>query len=297
MRLRRTVPGRLPAAAFLVGLMAMLSACASANNAALKQTSAEAGRSLAAGDFQRTIDLLETARAKDPKNRKVTASFARSVEEIWRSANSARAKRNFGQAAAAYRVLANNWARFSAISSMLTFGKADVQAGVKASRVGIIGLQVSQELGAGNYEKALAAGQAGLREFPGDESLMTGCAQVVAEIRSAGAKALTAGDYATAGRADGLLLAQLVTLEKLGLARDIDRNELASAIKTCSSNLTTRGLEEYRKGELEKAISIWQSLLVFEPENAEVRKAVETAKAQLGKLKSGESTGRRGTRP
>ena len=52
----------------------------------------------------------------------------------------------------------------------------------------------------------------------------------------------------------------------------------------CRESLTKAGLAEYRKGNLEKAIAVWESLLVFDPDNAEIKKAVETAKTQLNEI-------------
>jgi cytochrome c-type biogenesis protein CcmH/NrfG len=49
--------------------------------------------------------------------------------------------------------------------------------------------------------------------------------------------------------------------------------------------LTRKGLEEYRKGNLARAIAHWEGLLEFDPDNAEIRKAVETAVEQQKKLK------------
>ncbi|MCK7476805.1 MAG: tetratricopeptide repeat protein [Candidatus Moduliflexus flocculans] len=63
------------------------------------------------------------------------------------------------------------------------------------------------------------------------------------------------------------------------------RERLVEVINVCRQGLTNSGLAEYRKGNLEKAIEIWDSLLAFDPGNAEIKKAVETAKAQLEKLR------------
>jgi len=48
--------------------------------------------------------------------------------------------------------------------------------------------------------------------------------------------------------------------------------------------LTKAGLEEYRKGNLAKAIAVWEGLLSFDPNNVEIRKAVDTARIQLNEI-------------
>jgi hypothetical protein len=60
---------------------------------------------------------------------------------------------------------------------------------------------------------------------------------------------------------------------------------LKDGIKNSSSQLTKKGLEQYRKGNIAEAISTWEGILLFDPENLEIKKAIETAKIQLKKLK------------
>jgi cytochrome c-type biogenesis protein CcmH/NrfG len=43
---------------------------------------------------------------------------------------------------------------------------------------------------------------------------------------------------------------------------------------------------EYRKGNLKGAISVWESLLAFDPDNEQIKKAIETARAQLQQIKN-----------
>ena len=105
-------------------------------------------------------------------------------------------------------------------------------------------------------------------------------------------------DYALAGKVSGLLLRNIDSIEAVGgqaAGGGSTRRELEETIRACSSGLTNGGLVEYRKGNLESAIILWDELLGFDPGNAEIKKAVETAKAQLGKLKgSGRGSGRSG---
>jgi len=45
-----------------------------------------------------------------------------------------------------------------------------------------------------------------------------------------------------------------------------------------------RALDEYRKGNLAEAIRIWKSILEFDPNNADIIKAIDTATIQLKNL-------------
>jgi hypothetical protein len=55
-------------------------------------------------------------------------------------------------------------------------------------------------------------------------------------------------------------------------------------IENCRKILFENGLERYRSGNLPQAISIWRSILRFDPENPEVKKAVDTAILQSRNL-------------
>jgi tetratricopeptide (TPR) repeat protein len=240
----------------------------------------------ARGDHQSTLELLKKRYQDEPGDKNLLSDYVGAVEEIKKAADGSRDKGNYSQATGTYRLLLDSWAGFSWFEEKLPFRKADVQAGVKDCRVGLVGIQARQELGAGNYEKALTTYQAALHDYPGDKTLKDGYAGVAAALKAAGAKAFAAKDYAQAGKEYSLLLKYSAPPGGSGAATDSNRKEMDEAVKLCSSNLTKRGLAEYRKGNLDKAIAAWESLLVFDPDNVEIKKAVETARAQLGKLKS-----------
>ena len=81
-----------------------------------------------------------------------------------------------------------------------------------------------------------------------------------------------------------LLLENFPALEERQAAPPLTRAELAAGLALCRESLTKTGLSEYRNGNLAKAIAVWESLLVFDPDNAEIKKAVETAKTQLNEI-------------
>jgi tetratricopeptide (TPR) repeat protein len=152
------------------------------------------------------------------------------------------------------------------------------------------GQEARREMKAGRFTKAVGLYRASLKDQPGEKSARADYASAILEIKAAGDRALTRLDYATAGRIHVLLLNNLGSFEGLegigeAAAESLSKDRLVEAIKVCREGLTNSGLAEYRKGNLEKAIEIWDSLLVFDPGNAEIKKAVETAKAQLGKVK------------
>jgi tetratricopeptide (TPR) repeat protein len=61
---------------------------------------------------------------------------------------------------------------------------------------------------------------------------------------------------------------------------------LKGKLGSIASFLMEEGLRKYRAGMLEEAVSVWDSLLAFDPDHAQARKARETAETQLRNLKS-----------
>jgi hypothetical protein len=57
-------------------------------------------------------------------------------------------------------------------------------------------------------------------------------------------------------------------------------------MKTCQKSLFESGLERYRSGDLNDAISIWKNILVFDPDHRETKKALDMAMLQLKNLSS-----------
>lgn len=276
----RIIAGAL--AVFCLGF----AACVSANKAAVKQTSTDSGQALAAGDFGKALELQKQLSKNDPRNPKVLAGYVWTIEKAKKAADMYRGRGSFGPAGETYRILLDDWDGFSAFAEKLTFSRVDLETGMKDCRIALGGVQYRQELKAGRYDKALAVYQAALRDYPGDKTMRAAFAGAVDELEAVGRKALDGKSYALAGRIYVLLLRNSATFKGLETRATVSRESLAEKVELCRSGLTTSGLAEYRKGNLQKAIAAWDSLLVFDPENAEIKKAVETAKAQLGKLKS-----------
>jgi tetratricopeptide (TPR) repeat protein len=216
--------------------------------------------------------------------------YAATVEEIKRAADTARVKGDYAMAAGTYSILVGSWDEDKAVADALTFKKSDLEAGLGICRSAMRGQEARLEMKAGHFTKAVGLYLAALKDQPGEKSARADYAAAILEIKAAGDKALTGRDYATAGRIHSLLLNSVGSFEGFegigkAAAESLRKDRLVEAIKVCRQGLTNSGLAEYRKGNLEKAIEIWDSLLVFDPGNAEIKKAVETAKAQLGKVK------------
>jgi tetratricopeptide (TPR) repeat protein len=270
----------------------------SAHAAPMRQAPMDSAGSFAAGDYDRAIGFYQTLYEKDRANGKVVSGYAAMIEDVKRTADEARSTGRYEAAQSAYRALAANWEGYQALAPRLSFNKADLEASLKDCRLTASDLQFRQEIAAASYAKAIGAYQAVLKDYPADPSVKARYGNGIAELGEIGAKALAAKDFALAGRINGLLLKNFESFEKLtdtAIGSGLSREELEDAIRQCTATLVLDGLAEYQKGNVENAIDIWEGLLVFDPVNPEVRQAVETAKAQLSKIKgSGRGGGRSG---
>jgi tetratricopeptide (TPR) repeat protein len=277
------------------GLLA--GACASANRGALRQASGGPARSFAAGDYADAIAVHRGRHEKDPGSGAILASYLDAVEDVKRAGDGARGQGDFAAAEAAYRAVLAGWDGISAFAAKLSFARDEIEAGLRGCRIALCEHRFREELRAGNHAEALAAFEPGFREYPEDIILRTVYAKRVNDVRAAGAKALAAKDYTLAGRINRLLLESLAAIEALGGPAEktvMNTAELAGALQLCASGLANRGLVEYRRGNVEEAVAAWEGLLSFDPGNAEIKRAVETARAQLVQLKGSRASKGRG---
>ena len=285
-------------AALTVALV-VTTACASATKTALRQAATTSSSALSSGDCGKALDIYQKIYEKNRANGQVVSSYAALIKEVKAAGEAAEDQGRYLNAQTTYAVLAERWDGFSALERRLSFNKADLEARIKDCRLALCERQFRQEIEAGNHAKALAAYQTALKAYPLDAAVKKRYAKGVAELWSIAVRAQAAKDCSLAGRVAGLLRRVIEAFEVEGgkAGEGVPSREvLDDAIRQCSLELTNAGLAEYRKGNLESAIGFWDDLLAFEPGNAEIKKAVETARAQLGKLKSPGKPGSRNDR-
>lgn len=258
-----------------------LSACASADKNLAKETFAESQKSLAAGDYGKALDGFKEAAGANPRSRDLVANYIRTVEDIKQAADRARGRRDQARAAGIYRLLLDRFEDFAGFESKLTFSRVQVETALKSCRLALVDAQVRRAMRAGDPAKAAEAYQSALNDYPKDPDFTARCAATVRDIKALADKALGENDFAKAGRTGAILLKIHPMLVGLRPPLAFSEEDLKTSVAVCRDNLTKAGLEEYRKGNLAKAIAIWESLLAFDPDNAEIKKAVTTARTQL----------------
>lgn len=237
------------------------------------------------GNLPKAVDLLDEADLEKPDDKPLTSEYISTVEALKQSADRAFDQGDFTRSGKIYATLLKNFANFEPFASELSFTRNMIEAKLKNCRIGDADLKFKQNLQRGDFENALDSYLNLVRYYPDDSALSSTLTKASHDIKGVGDKALQEENHPLAGKIHSLLLRNYESLGKFLPKVDFSREDLEKLIDISRSALTKNGLAEYRKGNLVKTIAIWESLLEFDPENAEIKKAIETAKSQARKLK------------
>jgi tetratricopeptide (TPR) repeat protein len=137
---------------------------------------------------------------------------------------------------------------------------------------------------AGNFERALEAFAAALKENPSHPGASKDFPEALIALKNAGDEASRHGRLEEAGKS---LSASLRFLSHPALKGKLSfsRTDVRGSIDRVSSTLMEKGLMDYRKGNIEGAIVSWKSILAYDPAHEEAARSVRTATTQLENLK------------
>jgi tetratricopeptide (TPR) repeat protein len=263
----------------------VLSFCGAPGTPAVQPALEKSRQYYQAGEFEKALEACHSLYLQYPEASPVLREYVRTLEGIKRQADAALAARDYAPAEEAYSVLLDHFESYKNLRRSLTFTAADLGRLIRECRAGERELRVGQFLQAGDYENALGMQRSLSPTELRDPGLAAGFAKVMEEIKRQGDAAAARQDTAAAGKAYAALASHYPDASRLGLKLSFSREELAEGLRKCRIELTRRGLEQYRQGNLSEAISIWRSLLQFDPGNPEIRRAVDTAGEQLKELR------------
>ena len=244
-----------------------------------------AAQAVKAGNFAQALDIFQAAIKENPGDAELAAKYRGTVHEIKAIGDKAFDAKDFARAGGIYWILLDRYGDFGAFAATFAFKKIQLETALKECRMAAVDNPAAQALKAGSFAKAIDIFQAALKENPGDAELAAKYRGTVNDIKAAGDKALASKDFAQAGKVNAFLLRNYASFEGLKPPVVFSREALRDAVAACRESLTKTGLAEYRKGNLAKAIAVWEGLLSFDPDNAEIIKAVNTAKTQLNGIK------------
>ncbi len=144
--------------------------------------------------------------------------------------------------------------------------------------------QTKKYLATGDYQKTVDIYIAIHNKYPEDQTLLGHYVTTIEEIKINADIAYKDEDFVLAGKNYNVLLNNYSHFKGFAYLLSFDKKYLEASITECSKFLTNKGLEQYRKGNIVNAISIWKYILEFDPSNVEIKKAIDTASTQLKNL-------------
>ncbi len=237
-----------------------------------------------AGKFQRAIDLWKEIYQKYPQASNVRSRYIKTLESIKGRGDLAFETKDFSLADKIYEVLANNWVHFSDFSQSISFRKDFLEKKIEISRCLFTEEQVSFHLRTGEFRKAIDLCKEMYYKYPQDPRVRSDYIKTLESIKGSGDRAFEGSDFALAGSVYEIVLRNVSSMRRLNGSLSFSRESLTAKIEDCKKFLFENGLEQYRSGNLNQAISLWKSILAFDPENREIKRAVEMATFQFSNL-------------
>jgi tetratricopeptide (TPR) repeat protein len=145
--------------------------------------------------------------------------------------------------------------------------------------------QARQCVTKGEYQKAIDIYNAEYKSHPQRRKLVKEYVKSLEEIKNAANRAWDREDYATAGKTYYVLLKNYSDFKDFADLLSFDRAQLNSRLTNCKTILYKEGFQEYRKGNLSESIALWQDYLAIDPDNKDIKKALDTAKTQQQNLR------------
>jgi tetratricopeptide (TPR) repeat protein len=146
--------------------------------------------------------------------------------------------------------------------------------------------EASALLAKGDYQNALDLYKNKLHKHQTKKTLIDQYIKTIQTIQNAADKAFAIDDYSLAGKIYTILLHNYKYSRNLSRQLPVNRESLHERIQECRSQLFKKGLQQYRSGLLQDAISTWQSLIAFIPDDEDTKRAINTASAQLKRMQN-----------
>lgn len=141
-----------------------------------------------------------------------------------------------------------------------------------------------EQIELGQYQNAIDIYMTEYRSRPQDDVLGREYVKGLEDIMAVAEKAFSEHNLASSGRIYSLLLKNYPYFKDFAGKLSFKRADLDTRLAHCRKSLAAQGFQEYRQGNLSEAIAVWEDLLTIDPDNAEIKGAVKTAKLQQKNL-------------
>ncbi len=164
-------------------------------------------------------------------------------------------------------------------------GVQGAEDGKKTEIAGIMAT-AAEYVAKGDFKSALDLHNTAAEKHPGDEAFEKGYRETVEDIKKAADASFDQGDFVQAGKTYYLLLKSVPYSNGSAVAElSFTKKNLTERLDECRSTLSQQALVQYRSGNIDNAISVWKSILTFDPGNKSVKKFIDTASTQRKNLK------------
>jgi tetratricopeptide (TPR) repeat protein len=266
----------------------LLVSCALHKKEAFDQVIMQSQQQMVGGNYQKALDYYIVACEKDPDDKNLLENYLMTVKRIKQIGNMALEAEDFVLAEKIHSVLLKNYSHFRKFDKSLPFTKKSLNNTLRDCKISLSERQSRRYLDRRDFEKAINSYVSYYKEYPNDPVLLTNLTNIILDMKFLADIAISKEDFLSAGKIYYALLKNYKYFNKLYNSLTLPREFLDEGIKNSRLQLTKNGLEEYRKGNLAEAISIWKDILKFDPNNRQIKKAIETATAQLKDLRKKE---------
>lgn len=144
--------------------------------------------------------------------------------------------------------------------------------------------QSKEYLRAGDFNRAIDVHRASFARYPNDQKLLKSYVKTLEDIRNVADRTFDKKDFARAGKTYYVLRKNYAHFKNFDELLSFDAEFLNERLTECRTYLSRKGMEQYRKRHFNEAIVIWKNLLVFDPDNAYIKNAIDTATVQARTL-------------
>jgi tetratricopeptide (TPR) repeat protein len=144
--------------------------------------------------------------------------------------------------------------------------------------------QSKQDFIIGDYSRAIEVYKFSFANYPENQKLLSNYLATLENIKRVADRSFEKKDYNLAGKTYYALLSQYSYFKNVAQLLSFDSEFLNARVTECRSFVSGEGFEQYRKGNVRGAISIWKNLLAFNPNNTYIRNAIDKATIQLRTL-------------
>jgi len=145
-------------------------------------------------------------------------------------------------------------------------------------------VQVKRPQATGDYQKTIDAYKSEHTKHPSNQSLTKEYVNILDEMEDTADKEFEKENYTSACKTYNILLKNYPAFKSFVSMLSFNKAKLTKKLTDCKTVLSKKGFQEYREGNLNEAIALWQGYLAVDPHNADIRKAVNTATLQQKNL-------------